>query len=132
MNGVPIRSWLETVGGRACRTLPLLAREAPRAAARLRRWRGASGRDYLVSIYSLERCPDYSEAVLIAVSAEGSAVWIGDTIGGGEALRQALADAAAAGAVEVHLHLLAADAASRLDVVRDLSEACRPGIARRQ
>jgi hypothetical protein len=122
MHEILIRSRHETVISNRCRPLPGLAREAPRTASRFRRWRGGSGSDYVVSVYPIERCPDYVDAVLIAVSATGQPVWVGETAGGGDGLRRCLAGATLGGAREVHVHLLAPDAAERRRIVEDLRD----------
>ena len=89
-----------------------------------RRWRGRSGRSYLVSTHAIENCPDYSGAVVLAVcSTTSELVWVGEAGVGGDALRWALIGARRAGADEVHVHLLAADAAERCAAIADLAAA---------
>lgn len=102
--------------------LPALCREAPSVARRFRRWSGASGRSYLVSVFPIDECPDYVDALIIAVdSAHARRVWVGDSGEAGPALRQILAAARRQGADEVHVHLLAADAPARAAAVDDLA-----------
>lgn len=89
-----------------------------------RRVRGTSGRSYLVSVYAIDACPDYVDAVVLAVSRQAdvdpTVVWIGDVGAGGAGFQAVLSAAAHAGANEVYVHLLASDAAARLRVIRDL------------
>lgn len=90
-------------------------------------WSGRSGRRYTTSIYSLEDCPDYEHVVALAVirAADGArhiihAFDLGAfplaALGG-----SGMAAARAAGASEIHLHLLAPDAEARKAVIADLS-----------
>jgi hypothetical protein len=101
---------------------------APRARifANFRRVMGASGRSYLVSVYPIDACPDYVDAVVIATRSAGEpspiVVWIGDAGAGGAALRANLEAARSAGACDVLVHLLAGDAAARLAAIRDLDQ----------
>jgi hypothetical protein len=89
--------------------------------SRFQRWRGASGRDYVVSVYPIARCPDYIDAVVLAVdSRTGSVVWAGDSGGGGRPFAGRLAAARREGADEVHLHLLAATPEARRAALADL------------
>ena len=89
--------------------------------SRFLRWRGVSGRDYVVSIYPIGRCPDYTDAVVVAVdSRSGSRVWVGDSGTGGRNLAERLAEAKRRGADEVHLHLLAATPQDRQEAIKDL------------
>jgi hypothetical protein len=128
MPEVAIRSCHETVQPQRCRPLPSLTRAAPRMASRFRRWRGGSGADYVVSVYPIERCPDYVDVVLIAVAPSGQPVWIGECAEGGNALRRCLAGATLAGAREVHVHLLAPCLEERRRIVEDLANGGRlPG-----
>jgi len=106
---------------RVSQPLAALDRVAPKAAAQFRRWRGRSGQGYVVSVYPIEACPDYIDAIALAVSgSSGRAVWIGETGDGGEAFRRNLLHAARAGASEVHIHLLADDARERRSAIEDL------------
>ncbi|MDQ0396262.1 hypothetical protein [Labrys monachus] len=121
MEQIAIRSHCRLSDRRAFTPLPALGREAPDAASRFRRWRGASGKSYLVSVYPIGECPDYVDAVLIAVdAASGARVWIGEAGTGGAGLAATLSAAARAGASEVHVHLLAGDEAGRLAAILDL------------
>ena len=82
----------------------------------------------MVSAYPLDQCPDYVDAVMIAVSAEdGRAVWIGDSGDAGHALSRRLEAAARRGAGTVHVHLLAEGAAARRAVIADLRAAALAG-----
>jgi hypothetical protein len=121
MTQIAIRSCSSHRNGRLFAPLMALVRDAPDTASRFRRWLGTSGRSYLVSVYPIEECPDYVDAVLIAVDgASGACVWIGEAGKGGACLAATLAAAARAGASEVHVHLLAGDDAGRLAAIRDL------------
>lgn len=120
MMQIAIRSRSSSPDQRLCTPLAALGRDAPAAASRFRRWVGISGRSYLVSVYAIEQCPDYVDAVLIAVDGNGDCVWIGEAGQGGDDLAATLAAAAGAGAREVHVHLLAGDPAARAAAIRDL------------
>jgi hypothetical protein len=86
-------------------------------AGRFHVWRGRSGRRYVVSAYAPDAVPDYVEAVLLAVVRTGE----GPRLLACQA-REAggFAGYDFAGADEVHLHLLAPDAAARAAMVADL------------
>ncbi|CAM5775875.1 hypothetical protein LMIY3S_05244 [Labrys miyagiensis] len=121
MTQVAIRSHSSNAENRLCAPLAALGREAPHAASRFRRWVGASGRSYLVSVYPIDQCPDYVDAVVIAVEGRsGACVWIGEAGRGGEDLAAILRAAAAAGASEVHVHLLAGGIEERATAIKDL------------
>ena len=118
---IAIRSRSLVPDGRLCAPLMALGRDAPDTASRFRRWIGASGKSYLVSVYPISECPDYTDAVLIALdSANGACVWIGEAGQGGADLSATLALATEAGASEVHVHLLAGNREARLAAIRDL------------
>jgi hypothetical protein len=120
---IPIRSASTPTRNGTCLPLPALCRDAPSMAGRFRRWSGASGRSYLVSVFPIDDCPDYVDAVIVAVDRDSARrVWVGDSGDAGPALRRVLAAAQRQGADEVHLHLLAQDAAARAAAVRDLAE----------
>src|SRR5690349_17138978 len=103
MTRVAIRSPSERT--LACRPLAGVGSALPRTAGRFRRWRGLSGRNYVVSVYPIDHCPDYVDAVLIAVADHGRRiVWVGDSRSAGDQLALTLGRAALAGADEVHLH----------------------------
>lgn len=88
-------------------------------------WRGRSGRRYVASAYpaSADDALGFSDAVLIAVdrarrivAARDSGPW------GVEAATERWRQGALAqGAVEIHVHLIAADAEARARVVADLA-----------
>jgi hypothetical protein len=121
MTQIAIRSHFSNTENRLCTPLAALGREAPHAAARFRRWVGTSGKSYLVSVYPIAGCPDYVDAVLIAIDgASGACVWIGEAGQGGEDLAATLRMTALAGATEVHVHLLAGGPAERAAAIRDL------------
>ncbi len=111
---------------------PLTGLAESELADRFRYWRGASGRRYLFSVFpvdgrrSLGDCPAYAQSVVMAVlrQADGRRriLHAGDTghlpeavLGGAR-----LAAAMAAGANEIHLHLLAPETAARAAIVVDL------------
>ncbi|MET0605534.1 MAG: hypothetical protein ABWZ80_03700 [Beijerinckiaceae bacterium] len=89
-------------------------------------WRGRSGRRYVTSIYSFDKCPDYEHVVALAVRREmdGSRTALcGIDLGAfpfvalnGEAMKRARTQ----GANEVHLHLLAETQAARAAAIEDL------------
>ncbi len=95
-------------------------------------WRGSSGRRYLFSVFPLgqgrcaDRCPRFEQAVVVAVAhrrdGDRQILFIGETgrhpdlfFEGGRLHR-----AIAAGANEIHVHLLAEDVRARAAIVRDL------------
>lgn len=95
----------------------------PFTGTRFRRWRGASGASYLVSVYPIAQCPDYVDAVALAVDGRsGACLWVGDTTSAGASLARSLAAARRLGADEVHLHLLASTLEARETAIRDLGE----------
>jgi hypothetical protein len=121
MKQIAIRSRSLVPDGRLCAPLLALGRDAPDAASRFRRWVGTSGKSYLVSVYPIGECPDYTDAVLIALDGvSGACVWIGEAGQGGDDLSATLAIAAQAGATQVHVHLLAGDRTARRAAIRDL------------
>lgn len=96
-------------------------------------WRGRSGRRYVFSVFPVigriqgERsCPDHEDAVVLAVRRERGGrrrvLFAADTgpfpalLLGGAALQAALA----AGADEIHMHLLASDASERAALMTDI------------
>lgn len=111
--------------------LPPPAREAPlrslagTGSRRFTAWRGRSGRRYVASVFSAgdDHALGFSDAVLLAVSAERRIVAARDSgpLGIEAALERWRSAAQAAGATEIHVHLLAEDGASRRTVLRDLT-----------
>ena len=103
--------------------LPRPANEAP---ARFEFWRGASGKRYIHTVYSLLFCPAVSDAtyVLIRREADGSrkVLRIGRTLGDEASLNLAeiRQRGAALGANEVHVHLIATSNRDRAMVEFDL------------
>ena len=94
---------------------------------RFHAWRGRSGRRYVVSIYPAGAAPDYAEAVVIAVRRVGALrviLAVAAVEPGGPS-----AAAVAAGADELHFHLMAADAQARAAVAADLGQALAPPAA---
>jgi hypothetical protein len=87
-------------------------------AGRFHVWKGRSGRRYVVSAYAPDCVPDYADVVMLAVrrTPEGPRLIAGavrEDAGADDELRAPEAD-------EVHLHLLATDAAARAAVLGDL------------
>jgi len=101
--------------------LPMFGNDAPQAVSRFRRWQGISGKTYLVSVYPIDDCPDYVDAVVMAIDGtSGASVWVGEAGSGGHGLRTMLQAAALAGATEAHVHLLAGDRPARRAAIKDL------------
>jgi hypothetical protein len=92
-------------------------------------WRGASGRRYLHSVYSLVGCPALPQAnyILVRRYEDGSreAIAFGDTKDDAASLNLAHLrhEGAKCGANEVHVHLLADSAHQRALVEADLTAA---------
>jgi hypothetical protein len=126
MMRVAIRSLALGLPRPVCQPLRALGRDLPGIGSRFRRWRGACGRDYLVSVYELRQCPDYVDAVLIAVDRDGQCLAIGEVGADRRQLFAFLATARAAGATHVHVHLLADGPAGRAAVIDDLEGRCAP------
>jgi len=79
-------------------------------------WRGASGRDYIHSIYSVGACPPLTGALCVAVKRRGSAR-VAVAVGTYPlSLRTGEAD-------EVHVHLLARSETERREALADLRAA---------
>jgi hypothetical protein len=86
-------------------------------ARRFHRWKGRSGRRYIVSVYPASSAPDYAEAVVIAVRRTPA----GRHILGVAAVEPGRErPALPAEADEIHFHLLAEDPGSRRAVAEDL------------
>lgn len=89
-------------------------------------WKGKSGTRYVASIYGFDDCPDYENVVALAVrrAADGSRTIIDGLDLGPFPLFALDGDiinrARAAGANEIHLHLLAETAAERQAALYDL------------
>jgi hypothetical protein len=92
-------------------------------------WRGASGRRYLHSVYTLVGCPGLPQAnyILVRRYDDGSRVALAFGQTKDDAVSLNLAhlrhEGAKCGANEVHIHLLAATAHDRALVEADLSAA---------
>lgn len=102
--------------------IPQSAREAG-LPARYRYWTGHSGRRYLFTRTDLGSLEDFRGAVLLAVRF-GEVSWAGESAA--EARRQA-----ANRGTGVYVHLLAASAAARREIVADLAPepAAQPALA---
>ncbi len=102
----------------------LLAR--PADAERFCAWRGHSGRRYVTSIYGFGDCPDYEHVVALAVKRETDgtrSVVAGVDLGAFPIVAlngETMQTARAAGANEIHLHLLAETAVGRAAAIEDL------------
>ena len=95
-------------------------------------WRGASGHRYLFSVFRLgsrkveDRCPGFERAIVLAVAhgqnGEREIVCAGETGSEPQAYFESrgLQDAIAAGANEIHVHLLTRDLEARTAILRDL------------
>lgn len=103
-------------------------------AQRFHAWCGASGRRYICSVFPVDRAaadaglPDYVDAIALAVTcnAEGSRRCLSLLVTDEELAepvvrQQFIAAALAAGAIEWHVHLLAADAQQRRLVSKDIT-----------
>lgn len=88
-------------------------------------WRGRSGRRYVSSSFAIhdEDALSFADAVLIAVGADRSVLAVREA--GPWGLEAAVTrwrdEAAAAGACEIHVHLIAASAEDRRRAVADLT-----------
>jgi hypothetical protein len=115
---------------------PPVAREMPlRSAAalgerRFTAWRGRSGRRYVASVFAAEdsHALGFTDAVLIAVSPERRIVAARDSgpFGIEAALGRWQRAVTAAGACEIHVHLLAEDGMSRRAALLDLMPEASP------
>ena len=84
-------------------------------------WRGASGQSYIHSIYSRDLCPAVAGAVFVLARKSGSrrqALYT-DRFGGDGKLPHKYAHICG-NDIEVHVHLLARDVETALNVLRDL------------
>lgn len=108
---------------------PVSALAGLAAGSVFRYWRGRSGRRYLHTVHALADWPGYSEANLIFVRCRSGGrrhvLWVGQIGGHGApgAARSLFARMQAAGASEVHVHLLAGSGKARRAVERDLKAA---------
>ncbi len=114
---------------------PLVGLIGSDLSGRFRHWSGVSGRRYLFSIFPLtrpaaiEEAPRFHDAVILAVLRNDTGerrILAADETGalpdlfyGSAQLRNAVA----AGANEIHVHLLTDDAKGRAALLRDLDEA---------
>jgi hypothetical protein len=98
---------------------------AHQGGSRFTAWRGRSGKRYVVSAFALadDSALSLSDAVLIAVSAERRIITMRESGGFGEQLGlDRWRDwASMAGAVEIHVHLLAESDEARRDAMVDLT-----------
>lgn len=111
---------------------PLVGLVGSDLSRRFLHWRGVSGRRYLFSIFPLHRpasideAPRFDDAVVLGVVRDGAGerrILVADETGAlpdlfyGSALFR---EAVAAGANEIHVHLLTDDAVGRAALLRDL------------
>ncbi|MFO1150278.1 MAG: hypothetical protein U1E62_18020 [Alsobacter sp.] len=98
---------------------PLRAARSCGLATRFHAWTGRSGRRYVVSVHGRRSLPEFSDAVLLAVSVDEAG---GLTLIGVRASDDGLEDwPDLARADEVHVHLLARRPEERARVVTDLA-----------
>ncbi len=133
-------SRVETKGSRAsdhrhALNQPLVGLVGSDLSRRFLHWRGVSGRRYLFSIFPLSRtasideAPRFDDAVILAVMRDAAGerrILVADESGALPDLFYAsaqLRDAVAAGANEIHVHLLTDDVSARAAVLRDLDGA---------
>jgi len=137
------RGFAQARGGRAAlnaRTqmtssnAPLASLAGGSLASRFHAWRGASGRRYICSIFPADLdaadagLPDFADAIAMAVACDGGqrrclALILSEWASGPAARHAFVAESLEKGAIEWHIHLLAADAGAREAAVRDI-EAC--------
>lgn len=105
----------------------LICSEEDRVAQPYHYWRGATGRRYLHTVYSLVDCPEIAKANFIMVRRDEdgtrTALMIGQTLDDAGALNLAHLrhQGAFLGANEIHIHLLAETAHERAAAEADLS-----------
>ena len=104
---------------------PLAALAGGALAHRFHTWRGASGRRHVVSVFAAADCPDYDEAVFLAVSADtlGNRRILGISGDADTAARLCRDNNDNGQSGEIHVHLLAETPASRAAVTADLAAA---------
>lgn len=114
---------------------PALVCAESRLAETFHYWRGASGKRYLHSVYTLLACPLLPRANYLLVhrrpDGERTVLAVGQTTDDAASLNLARLrhDGARLGANEVHIHLLAEDQEARDDVEMDLSPLTRTEMA---
>ena len=95
-------------------------------------WRGASGRQYIHSVYAPKACPPLPSGVFIAVQRLGDvrrALAVGLFRDIFDPDNMQLSASASVGADELHVHLLARKPAEAEAVARDLAAAMRSDFA---
>jgi hypothetical protein len=106
--------------------LPLRSR-AGHGDCRFSAWKGRSGKRYVVSCFNIddESALTYPDAVMVAVGPQRAVLDVRDAgpWSVAEALGRWRAEMRALGAVQLHIHLIAATADERRRVVMDLSPA---------
>jgi hypothetical protein len=98
---------------------------APLRERRFTAWRGRSGQRYIASVFSVtdDAALGFADAVLIAIAGDRTVLAARDSgpFGVEAAMSRWKAAVMAAGAQEIHVHLLAATAEARRAVVADLT-----------
>lgn len=114
---------------------PLAGLAGTDLARRFRHWRGASGRRHLFSVFPIgtsfpgEETPRFEDAVVLAVGRDAAGerriLAMDETGARPELVYEGgrFTAAVAAGADEIHVHLLAGNPAGRAAVLRDLDAA---------
>ncbi len=128
----PLRPTERITGGNA----PLESLAGGSLASRFHAWRGASGRRYICSVFAADRAdpdaglPDFTDAIAMAVACDGEgrrrcvSLFLSEATTDAAARRHFIAAAMAAGAIEWHIHLQAADAQQRRAIATDIESGC--------
>jgi len=113
----------------AAREMPLRS-TAALSERRFTAWRGRSGRRYVASVFTVDdtHALSFTDAVLLAVSADRRVIAARDSgpFGIEAALGRWQRSIMAAGACEIHVHLLAEDGMSRRAALLDLMPEANP------
>lgn len=92
--------------------------------SRFHGWRGISGRRYLTTVYPAAAAPNFAGAVVILARVEPDGTRVAMFVGRAPDVAAGLASLAAArGATEAHVHLIAETDAERRAVEGDLATA---------
>jgi hypothetical protein len=113
----------------AAREMPLRS-TATLSERRFTAWRGRSGRRYVASVFAIDdtHALGFTDAVLLAVSSDRRVIAARDSgpFGIEAALGRWQRSVTAAGACEIHVHLLAEDGMSRRAALLDLMPEANP------
>ncbi|SDG19468.1 MULTISPECIES: hypothetical protein [Bosea] len=113
----------------AAREMPLRS-TAALSERRFTAWRGRSGRRYVASVFAVDdtHALGFTDAVLLAVSSDRRVIAARDSgpFGIEAALGRWQRSIMAAGACEIHVHLLAEDGMSRRAALLDLMPEANP------